>query len=94
MLLRLIAAGLLLAGIFSAPALAMDSKEIYQLNEERVFQVRVLNRETGKKSSIGSGFIVGDGSQMATNYHVISQIILEPELFYISFTGKMGRKAN
>ena len=92
MSLRLIAACLLFAEIFSAPALAMDSKEIYQLNQERVFQVRVLNRETGKKSSIGSGFIVGDGSQIATNYHVISQIILEPELFYISFTGKDGQE--
>jgi len=92
LLLRLIAVGLLLAGIYSPQTLALDSKEIYQLNEERVFQIRVLNRETGKKSSIGSGFIVGSGSQMATNYHVISQIILEPEVFYISFTGKDGQE--
>ena len=70
----------------------MDSKNIYQLNQQRVFQVRVLNRETGKKSSIGSGFIVGDGSQVATNYHVIGQVILEPELFYISFIGKDGQE--
>jgi len=55
-----------------------------------VFQVRVLNRETGKKSSIGSGFIVGDGSQIATNYHVIGQVILEPDVFYISYLGKDG----
>lgn len=92
MLLRLIAVHILLAGLFVPPAAAMDSKKIYQLNEERVFQVRVLNRETGKKSSIGSGFIVGDGSQVATNYHVIGQVILEPELFYISFIGKDGQE--
>jgi len=54
--------------------------------------VRVLNRETGKKSSIGSGFIVGDGSRLATNYHVISQVILEPEVFYISFIGSDGQE--
>jgi len=70
----------------------MDSKGIYQLNQDRVFQVRVLNRETGKKSSIGSGFIVGDGRQLATNYHVISQVILEPELFYISYISNDGRE--
>ena len=52
----------------------------------------MLNRETGKKSSIGSGFIVGDGRQLATNYHVISQVILEPELFYITYSGKDGRE--
>jgi serine protease Do len=75
---------------FAAPALAVDSKGIYKLNQDRVLQVRVLNRETGKKSSIGSGFIVGDGHQIATNYHVISQVILEPELFYISYSGNDG----
>ena len=74
----------------TAPAAALDSKGIYQLNKDRVVQVRVLNRETGKKSSIGSGFIVGDGRQLATNYHVISQIVLEPELFYISYISNDG----
>jgi hypothetical protein len=74
----------------AAPAAALDSKEIYQLNQDRVVQVRVLNRETGKKSSIGSGFIVGDGHKLATNYHVISQIVLEPELFYISYISNDG----
>ena len=47
--LCLFAAWILLASAFAAPARALDSKEIYQLNEDRVFQVRVLNRETGKK---------------------------------------------
>jgi serine protease Do len=77
---------------FAVPAAAVDSKGIYKLNQDRVFQVRVLNRETGKKSSIGSGFIVGDGHQLATNYHVISQVILEPELFYISYISNSGEE--
>jgi len=86
------AAWIFLVSAFATPAGALDSKEIYQQNENRVFQVRVLNRETGKKSSIGSGFIVGDGSHLATNYHVISQVILEPELFYITFVGSNGQE--
>ncbi len=92
MLLRSLAVILLLAGLINPPANALDSKRIYQLNEERVFQIRVLNRETGKKSSIGSGFIVGDGSQIATNYHVIGQVILEPDVFYISYLDKDGEE--
>ena len=90
--LQLLAAWIFLATAFATPASALDSKEIYQQNEDRVFQVRVLNRETGKKSSIGSGFIVGDGSRLATNYHVISQVILEPELFYITYVGSNGQE--
>jgi len=92
LLRRILLAALLLAGTASSPVAALDSKEIFQFNEDRVLQIRVLNRETGKKSSIGSGFVVGDGKQIATNYHVIGQVILEPDVFYISYLGKDGQQ--
>lgn len=68
----------------------LESKAIYQMHEDKVLQIRVLNRETGKKSSIGSGFIVADGKRVATNFHVVSQIVSEPERFYVSYLGKNG----
>jgi len=74
------------------PAAALESKRIYQMHENSVFQIRVLNRETGKKTSIGSGFIVGNGRQIATNFHVINKIILEPDLFYVTYLTKNGRE--
>jgi hypothetical protein len=84
--------GLLLWWVFATPAAALDSREIYQQNQDRVFQVQVLNRDTGKKSSIGSGFIVGDGTQLATNYHVISQVVAEPERFYVTYVSSAGEE--
>jgi serine protease Do len=81
----------LFAGQWLQTAWALESKAIYQMHEDSVFQIRVLNRETGKKSSIGSGFIVDNGRHVATNFHVISQIVTEPELFYISYLSKNGR---
>jgi len=83
-------AGLLI--LLFEPAAALESKKIYQMHEDSIFQIRVLNRETGKKSSIGSGFIVGNGQQIATNFHVINKIILEPELFYVTYLAKNGRE--
>ena len=71
-------------------AQALESKAIFEMHEGDVFQIRVLNRETGKKSSIGSGFIVDNGRRVATNFHVISQIVTEPERFYISYLSKDG----
>jgi hypothetical protein len=85
-------AGVFLWWAFATPAAALDSREIYQQNQDRVFQVQVLNRETGKKSSIGSGFIVGDGKQLATNYHVVSQVVAEPERFYITYVSSAGEE--
>ncbi len=81
---------LLIAGQWLQTVQALESKAIYQMHEDNVLQIRVLNRETGKKSSIGSGFIVGNGRQVATNFHVISQIVTEPERFYISYLSKNG----
>jgi len=83
-------AGLLI--LLFEPATALESKKIYQMHENSIFQIRVLNRETGKKSSIGSGFIVGNGQQIATNFHVINKIILEPDLFYVTYLAKNGRE--
>ena len=83
---------IVLLGLSSQSAHALDSKAIFQMHQDRVFQIRVLNRETGKKSSIGSGFIIGDGRQVATNYHVISRVILEPDLFYITYLAENGRE--
>jgi hypothetical protein len=77
--------------LFSQPAAALESKKIYQMHENNVFQIRVLNRETGKKSSIGSGFIVGNDRHIATNFHVINRVILEPDLFYVTYLSKNGR---
>ena len=88
----LCAVGFILWWLCALPAAALDSRGIYQQNQDRVFQVRVLNRETGKKSSIGSGFIVGDGSRLATNYHVISQVVAEPERFYITYISSDGEE--
>ncbi|MFV2032463.1 MAG: serine protease, partial [Gammaproteobacteria bacterium] len=83
---------IVLLGLSSQSAGALESKEIFQLYEDNIFQIRVLNRETGKKSNIGSGFIIGNGRQVATNYHVISRIVLESDLFYISYLAKDGRE--
>lgn len=74
------------------PAAALESKKIYQMHENSIFQIRVLNRETGKKTSIGSGFIVGNRRQIATNFHVINKIILEPERFYVTYLSNNGRE--
>jgi serine protease Do len=93
--MKLISGLYLLAGLvylLFQPAAALESKKIYQLHENSIFQIRVLNRETGKKSGIGSGFIVGNGRQIATNFHVISKIILEPERFYVTYLNKNGRE--
>ncbi len=72
---------------------AFDSQAVFELSEHAVYQIRVINRETGKKSSIGSGFIFDRPNRLATNYHVVSRYIEKPDTYdlrYLSADGDQG----
>jgi len=48
-----------------------------------IYQVRIINLKSQNLNSSGSGFYVADGSLFATNYHVVSSVVLEPEEYKI-----------
>lgn len=77
----------------TAHATELNSQAVFERYEDAVYQIRVINRETGKKSSIGSGFIYHRENRLATNYHVVSQYIEKPddfELHYLAGDGQEG----
>ena len=79
--------------ISASASAELDTSNIYTNVEKSVYQIRVLNKETGKKSSIGSGFVVTKDNILATNYHVVSEYINDPDVFsleFLSTTGKTG----
>jgi len=43
-----------------------------------IYQVRIINIKSQNLNSSGSGFYVADGRLLATNYHVVSSVVLEP----------------
>lgn len=66
---------------------------LYSDVEQSVYQIRVINKQTGKKAVIGSGFIVDRPDVLATNYHVISNYVNDPdtyELDYLSTANENG----
>ncbi|SMF08160.1 Trypsin-like serine proteases, typically periplasmic, contain C-terminal PDZ domain [Alteromonadaceae bacterium Bs31] len=48
-----------------------------------IYQVRIINIKSQNLNSSGSGFYVGDGQLFATNYHVVSSVVLEPDEYKI-----------
>lgn len=73
---------LLSAYVFALPSSAKnttapsaDASQLFSRFQESIVQIRVINEATGQKTSIGSGFLIGDGSLIATNYHVISDVL-------------------
>lgn len=78
------------------PASALPSstaQQLYASARQDLLQVRVLLRNGRSQSSMGSGFLIEDSNLVVTNYHVVSQIALQPEIYigeYLDTTGKRG----
>ncbi|MCB1774724.1 MAG: trypsin-like peptidase domain-containing protein [Gammaproteobacteria bacterium] len=72
----------------------MDSQSVFESRERAVFQIRVISRETGKKASIGSGFVFDRPDQLATNYHVVSGYIEKPDVFHLRYLAADGTEGD
>jgi serine protease Do len=53
--------------------------ELFERIKGRVAQVRIIERRSGTRSSIGSAFFVSAEGHAITNYHVVSSIVHHPE---------------
>lgn len=83
-----------LAALLPVRVLALDSQTIFERTEHALFQIRVINRETGKKTSIGSGFIYAQPDRLATNYHVVAQYIEKPETYELRYLAADGSEGS
>jgi len=70
----------------------LDTANLYSNVEKSVYQIRVINKKTRKKSSIGSGFVVTKDNILATNYHVVSEYVNDPDIFSLEYLSTSGEK--
>ena len=81
----IILTSLLLSFIFCSTANAAKTEEVFKLYKDRLLQVRIIDKSTNSKSTIGSGFYVDSNGTIATNYHVISKHVFKPEQYRIEY---------
>src|SRR5712692_8920078 len=60
---------------------AADARAVSRLHAARVVQVRITSLASGSKASIGSGFVVAADGRIATNFHVVSEVVHHPERY-------------
>ena len=84
--------GWLLLAISSAPV-AQDTldRSLLEYYREAVYQIVVIDRETGNKRALGSGFQVSSSGLLVSNYHVISDFVFEPAATSLRAVDSNGR---
>ena len=103
LLVTLMVPALLRAQGASAPASApkapaapvsADAQRTYEGARSKLVQIRTLLRNTNTQSSVGSGFHVSTDGRILTNFHVASQLALEPDRYRAVAVAVDGRQAD
>ena len=87
-LLMSVAAGC--AAARAAPAQIPGAEAVYATAPPRLLQIRTLVAGAGQQTSYGSAFLVSADGLAITNYHVVSQVVLEPKTYRLEYTAADG----
>ncbi len=66
------------------------TEEVFGQYQDRLLQIRIIDKSTNSKSTIGSGFFIDKDGTIATNYHVISKHVFKPEQYRIEYITQDG----
>ena len=71
-------------------ARANDAQELFAEARASIYQVRVMEEGSGEKAAIGSGFQVRADGLIATNFHVVSPAVHEPDKYQLEYAADDG----
>ncbi|ALK99731.2 MULTISPECIES: S1C family serine protease [unclassified Massilia] len=75
------------------PTPSTAAQDLYSAAKADLLQIRMLLKNGRSQSTVGSGFLVGASNLVLTNYHVVSQMALDPDVYtgeYVDTDGKTG----
>jgi S1-C subfamily serine protease len=75
------------------PTPSSAAQDLYSAARHDLLQIRMLLKNGRSQSTVGSGFLVASSNLVLTNYHVVSQMALDPDVYigeYVDTDGKTG----
>ncbi len=88
--LLLTSAALVCVAASAAPGQIPGAEAVYASAPPRLLQIRTLVAGAGQQTSNGSAFLVTADGLAITNYHVVSQVVLEPNTYRLEYTAADG----
>lgn len=71
---------------------AKQAQQIFKQQANSLYQIRLIDKISGNKSSIGSGFQISSDGVIATNYHVIAGYANSPDKYQIEYLDQQANK--
>jgi len=69
-----------------------QARSLYERTRDSTAQIRVLLGASDSHAATGTGFVVGSGGLILTNYHVVADKALEPDTYQLEFVLPGGRR--
>lgn len=81
-----------LLALANAAAAQDIAQELYSRYESSVYRIEVVTPGVENKASVGTGFVIYRDNILASNYHVISNVVNEPDRYHLEWEGVDGRR--
>lgn len=66
------------------------AQNLFEQYRTALYQIKIIELESGNKSSIGSGFQIDSSGNVVTNYHVVSAFVYNPDKYRIEYLAHDG----
>jgi S1-C subfamily serine protease len=75
------------------PPVSMSARKVYEQARSQLLQIRTVLKGRASQTSVGSGFVVSKEGHIITNFHVVSEVALEPTTHDLVYVTADGREA-
>lgn len=76
-----------------AAPVSLSARKVYEQARSQLVQIRTVLKGRASQTSVGSGFFVTEEGHIITNFHVVSEVALEPETHDLVYVTADGREA-